>query len=103
MAAVALMLMKANSKWWGCRPNMAGKSTFLRQNALISILAQVGSFVPAEVAEIGIVDRIFSRVLLPSYNPFFVSLLMMSRLALRITFSKTSPRLWSKCLRQQRF
>lgn len=84
---------------------MAGKSTFLRQNALISILAQVGSFVPAEVAEIGIVDRVFSRVLLPSYNPFFffVSLLMMSRLALRITFSKISPRLWSKCLRQQRF
>jgi len=82
---------------------MAGKSTFLRQNALISILAQVGSFVPAEVAEIGIVDRVFSRVLLPSYGPFFVPLLMMSRLVLRITFSKTSPRLWSKCLRQQRF
>ena len=44
------------------RPNMAGKSTFLRQNALISILAQVGAFVPAEYAEIGIVDQIFSRV-----------------------------------------
>lgn len=42
---------------------MAGKSTFLRQNALISILAQIGSFVPAEHAEIGIVDRIFSRVI----------------------------------------
>ncbi|CAZ81378.1 unnamed protein product [Tuber melanosporum] len=48
--------------WVITGPNMAGKSTFLRQNALISILAQVGSFVPAEVAEIGIVDRIFSRV-----------------------------------------
>ncbi|KAF2452693.1 putative DNA mismatch repair protein Msh1 [Lineolata rhizophorae] len=43
-------------------PNMGGKSTFLRQNALISILAQTGSFVPAEYAEIGLVDKIFSRV-----------------------------------------
>jgi DNA mismatch repair ATPase MutS len=43
-------------------PNMAGKSTFLRQNALITILAQVGSYVPAQYAEIGIVDQIFSRV-----------------------------------------
>lgn len=43
-------------------PNMAGKSTFLRQNALIIILAQMGSFVPATSASIGIVDRIFSRV-----------------------------------------
>ena len=43
-------------------PNMAGKSTFLRQNALIVVLAQIGSFVPARVATIGIVDRLFSRV-----------------------------------------
>jgi DNA mismatch repair protein MutS len=43
-------------------PNMAGKSTFLRQNALIAILAQAGSFVPAEKARIGVVDRLFSRV-----------------------------------------
>ena len=43
-------------------PNMAGKSTFLRQNALIALLAQSGSFVPADHAEIGIVDRLFSRV-----------------------------------------
>jgi DNA mismatch repair ATPase MutS len=43
-------------------PNMAGKSTFLRQNALISILAQTGSFVPADYVEIGLVDKIFSRV-----------------------------------------
>jgi DNA mismatch repair protein MutS len=43
-------------------PNMAGKSTFLRQNALIAILAQMGSFVPARRARIGAVDRLFSRV-----------------------------------------
>ena len=41
---------------------MAGKSTFLRQNALIAVLAQAGSFVPAERARIGVVDRLFSRV-----------------------------------------
>ncbi len=43
-------------------PNMAGKSTFLRQNALIVLLAQAGSFVPASSARIGVVDRLFSRV-----------------------------------------
>ncbi len=43
-------------------PNMAGKSTFLRQNALIAVLAQIGSFVPATKAHIGVVDRLFSRV-----------------------------------------
>ncbi len=43
-------------------PNMAGKSTYLRQNALIALLAQTGSFVPASKARIGIVDRIFCRV-----------------------------------------
>ncbi|WP_439495427.1 DNA mismatch repair protein MutS [Bosea sp. (in: a-proteobacteria)] len=43
-------------------PNMAGKSTFLRQNALIAVLAQMGSYVPAASAHIGIVDRLFSRV-----------------------------------------
>jgi DNA mismatch repair ATPase MutS len=48
--------------WLITGPNMAGKSTFLRQNALITILAQVGSYVPAEYAEIGLVDQIFSRV-----------------------------------------
>ncbi len=48
--------------WLLTGPNMAGKSTFLRQNALIAILAQAGSFVPAERARIGVVDRLFSRV-----------------------------------------
>ncbi|HEV8391112.1 MAG TPA: DNA mismatch repair protein MutS [Dongiaceae bacterium] len=48
--------------WLVTGPNMAGKSTFLRQNALIVILAQMGSFVPAEQAEIGVVDKLFSRV-----------------------------------------
>jgi DNA mismatch repair protein MutS len=43
-------------------PNMAGKSTYLRQNALIAVMAQTGSFVPARQARIGVVDRLFSRV-----------------------------------------
>ena len=48
--------------WLLTGPNMAGKSTFLRQNALIVVLAQMGSYVPAASAHIGIVDRLFSRV-----------------------------------------
>jgi DNA mismatch repair protein MutS len=48
--------------WLLTGPNMAGKSTFLRQNALIALLAQIGSFVPAESARLGVVDRLFSRV-----------------------------------------
>lgn len=48
--------------WLLTGPNMAGKSTFLRQNALIAILAQMGSYVPAANAHIGVVDRLFSRV-----------------------------------------
>lgn len=48
--------------WLITGPNMAGKSTFLRQNALITILAQVGSYVPASYAELGIVDHLYSRV-----------------------------------------
>lgn len=48
--------------WLLTGPNMAGKSTFLRQNALIAIMAQIGCYVPATEAEIGIVDRLFSRV-----------------------------------------
>ena len=48
--------------WLITGPNMAGKSTFLRQNALIAVLAQTGSYVPAASAHIGVVDRLFSRV-----------------------------------------
>ena len=48
--------------WLLTGPNMAGKSTFLRQNALIAIMAQMGSFVPAKFAHIGVVDRLYSRV-----------------------------------------
>ncbi|QCJ73304.1 DNA mismatch repair protein MutS [Bradyrhizobium sp. WBAH10] len=52
----------AGQLWLLTGPNMAGKSTFLRQNALIALMAQIGSFVPATRARIGIVDRLFSRV-----------------------------------------
>lgn len=52
----------ADRLWLITGPNMAGKSTFLRQNALIAIMAQMGSFVPADSAHIGVVDRLFSRV-----------------------------------------
>ncbi|MBB4567517.1 DNA mismatch repair protein MutS [Rhizobium leucaenae] len=53
---------KDGAIWLLTGPNMGGKSTFLRQNALIAVLAQMGSFVPAASAHIGIVDRLFSRV-----------------------------------------
>ena len=55
-------LENAGRLWLLTGPNMAGKSTFLRQNALIAIMAQAGSFVPADYAKIGIIDRLFSRV-----------------------------------------
>lgn len=55
-------LSDAQRLWLITGPNMAGKSTFLRQNAVITILAQMGSFVPAEQVVIGAVDRLFSRV-----------------------------------------
>ena len=48
--------------WLMTGPNMAGKSTFLRQNALIALMAQAGSYVPARSAHIGVIDRLFSRV-----------------------------------------
>jgi DNA mismatch repair protein MutS len=52
----------AGQIWLITGPNMAGKSTFLRQNALIALMAQIGSYVPASRARIGVVDRLFSRV-----------------------------------------
>jgi DNA mismatch repair protein MutS len=55
-------LLAEDRIWLVTGPNMAGKSTFLRQNALIAILAQMGSYVPARAARIGVVDRLFSRV-----------------------------------------
>lgn len=48
--------------WLLTGPNMAGKSTFLRQNAIIAVMAQMGSFVPCKSARIGVIDKIFSRV-----------------------------------------
>ena len=54
--------LSEGSIWLVTGPNMAGKSTFLRQNALIAILAQMGCFVPATNAHIGIVSQLFSRV-----------------------------------------
>ncbi|OEY87020.1 DNA mismatch repair protein MutS [Wolbachia pipientis] len=61
-------------------PNMAGKSTFLRQNALIAILAHIGSFVPADNAHIGAIDKIFSRVgatdnIAAGYSTFMVEMI----------------------------
>ena len=53
---------KGGAIWLLTGPNMGGKSTFLRQNALIAVMAQMGSFVPAGHARIGVVDRLFSRV-----------------------------------------
>ncbi len=55
-------LVPGNRLWLVSGPNMGGKSTFLRQNALIILLAQAGSFVPATSAKLGLVDRLFSRV-----------------------------------------
>jgi len=57
-----LSMGPADRLWLITGPNMGGKSTFLRQTALIAILAQAGSFVPAARAKLGIVDRMFSRV-----------------------------------------
>ncbi|MBN8807949.1 MAG: DNA mismatch repair protein MutS [Sphingomonas sp.] len=55
-------LSETNRLWLVTGPNMGGKSTFLRQNALIAVLAQAGSYVPAARARLGLVDRLFSRV-----------------------------------------
>ena len=55
-------LGEGNAIWLLTGPNMAGKSTFLRQNAIIAVMAQMGSFVPCDKAHIGVIDKIFSRV-----------------------------------------
>jgi len=55
-------LASNQSLWLITGPNMAGKSTFLRQNAIICIMAQMGGFVPATSAHIGVVDKLFSRI-----------------------------------------
>ncbi len=56
------VLSESSRLWLVTGPNMGGKSTFLRQNALIAVLAQAGSYVPAARATLGLVDRLFSRV-----------------------------------------
>ena len=56
------LLNDSDRIWLITGPNMAGKSTFLRQNAIISILAQAGAYVPADKADIGIIDSLYSRV-----------------------------------------
>ena len=71
-------------------PNMGGKSTFLRQNAVIAVLAQAGSFVPAEKARLGLVDAIFSRVgakddLFHSRSTFMVEMTETAELLHRAT------------------
>ena len=82
--------------WLLTGPNMAGKSTFLRQNALIAILAQAGAWVPATRAHIGLVDRLFSRVgaaddLARGRSTFMVEMVETDRKSTRLNSSH--PRL----------
>ncbi|MFK8039863.1 MAG: DNA mismatch repair protein MutS [Rickettsiaceae bacterium] len=76
--------------WLLTGPNMSGKSTFLRQNALIAIMAHIGSFVPANSTQIGIIDKIFSRIgysddLLNKQSTFMVEMLEMSTILSQAT------------------
>ncbi len=76
-------------------PNMAGKSTYLRQNALIAILAQAGSFVPARSAHIGIIDRIFARVGASDDLARGRSTFMVEMIETATILNQASPARWS--------
>ncbi|WP_052402704.1 DNA mismatch repair protein MutS [Muricoccus aerilatus] len=76
--------------WLLTGPNMAGKSTFLRQVAIIVLMAQVGSFVPAKRARIGVVDKLFSRIgaaddLAAGHSTFMVEMLQTSAILTQAT------------------
>ena len=79
-----------NRLWLITGPNMAGKSTFLRQNALIAIMAHIGSFVPASYSKIGVIDKLFSRIgasddLLKGQSTFMVEMIETSRILAQST------------------
>ncbi len=79
-----------NRLWLITGPNMAGKSTFLRQNALIAILAHIGCFVPATLARIGVIDSLFSRIgsnddLAKGQSTFMVEMIETSRILAQST------------------
>ena len=78
---------------------MAGKSTFLRQNALIAILAQMGSYVPAGAAHIGVVDRLFSRVGAADDLARGRSTFMVEMVETAAILNQAGPRRWLSWMR----
>ncbi|MCC8417739.1 MAG: DNA mismatch repair protein MutS [Rickettsia endosymbiont of Bryobia graminum] len=86
------ILSETDRIWLITGPNMAGKSTFLRQNAIIAILAQIGSFVPASKAKIGIVDKIFSRIGAGDDLQSGQSTFMLEMLETSAILSQSTPR-----------